>query len=137
MEPVFFSGQMYLDDRMYVNSVWPCVVEQAGDEEKTTIYYGDPPPDHQHCVVTYRNIRTYPITGCSVYSSFEEAAWCAQNLCRDTPMVSCGGKAVEPRPSWEEHLALCNSNGWEEFDPSQVFLPGGINRREILIKKRQ
>ena len=134
---VFFQGETYNDDRMFVLHICKCKVTDDDDTVTTTIYHESPPDDSKWCLVTYRNTVRYPAFRVDPYDSFDEVQACMHSLEPTVPRISLGGSSPKIPLSYEEFAMWKAKNGLKDYDYKVLYTPGGTNAREMVLSKKQ
>jgi len=137
-----FEGEFYRDDRLFVLYVARCYLAPPDKGmAHSTIFHKEPYPapspgvQDLWCVVTYRNTERYPLYRLDHFHSKRLAEGYFQHTEPFTPLVSLGGKSIEPAPSSEEWASRKKKQGWKDYDYRLIYPPGGSHPRETISMK--
>ena len=136
MKEIAFNGEYYRDDRMYVLYICRCSEDVQMDHVATTIYHEDPPPNSKWCLVTYRNVERYVAVRVDAFESKQEAEEYMKRVEPTVPLVSLGGRPRNPPLPYEEFARWKSEQGFQEYDYKKMYLPGGENPREVILRER-
>jgi hypothetical protein len=138
MNMVEFDGETYFDDRMFVLHVCKCTVAALDAQTlETRIFHEEAPPDHQWCLVTYKNTTGYPAVRADHFGSLEDARAYMEGVEPTVPRVSLQGRSPRTPLPFGKYADWKTKNGLKDYDYKQAYLPGGENPQEIVISRRQ
>ena len=139
-----FEGKFYRDDRLFVLYVARCYLAPPDKGmANSTIFHKEPrsvpSPGVQDlwCVVTYRNTERYPLYRLDHFQSKRLAERYLQDIEPATPLVSLGGKSIEPVSSSEEWASRKEKLGWQDFDYRLVYPPDSNHPYETISMKAE
>src|SRR5262245_54616548 len=116
MAKLFFEGQDYNDDRIYVLHLCRCTVDNAGQAlERTVIHHESPPENAKWCLATFRNTERYPAVRIDRFDSVEEARAYMEKIEPTTPLVSLGGRSPSAPLSYDKFVAWKQSHGLKQY----------------------
>lgn len=140
MQTIQYNGQQYFDDRLFVLYLCAGKVEiEDGDKGAvwTTIFNENPPEDHIWCVVTYSNVKRYPLHRIDSFYKKEDAVAFIKKIEPETPLISLGGKSPENPLPYEDYLAWKKENNLKDYDWKSLYLPGGSNAQERIGQTKE
>jgi len=131
-----FNGEFYRDDRMYVLYLCKCTEEIRTDHIVTIIYHENPPSHAKWCLVTYKNIERYMAVRVDTFNSKQDAEEYLQRVEPTVPLISLGGKSCNQPLSYKEFKEWKRDQGFQEYVYKKMYLPGGENPTEMILRKR-
>ena len=132
-----YNNELYNDDRLYVLSVVKCTKEENNKQIITTVYYADPPDEYEWCLLTLHNVPRYGAVKVDYFDSKEAAEDYAFVWEPTVPLISLGGRAPYPIPTYREFSKWKKDQGLEEYDYKKMFLNGAKdNPREIIYQDK-
>jgi hypothetical protein len=135
MAGIVFGGDLYNDDRMFVLHLCRCTSARASDGSvSTTILHDGGDPDSEWCLVTYRNTSRYPAVRVDRFKSQADAQFYLEEVEPTVPLISLGGQSPRQPLPYQEYVAWKKRQGWEEYDYTRMYPPGGDHPREVLIE---
>jgi hypothetical protein len=137
MTGIPFQGAVYNDDRMFVLYVCKCTIRDGdNDTVATTIHHDLAPSDHKWCVVTYKNIATYPAVRVDHFESLKEAHAYIEQFEPMVPLISLGGRSPSMPLSYAKFVEWKVANHMREYDYTAMYLPGGQNHCETILSQK-
>jgi hypothetical protein len=129
-----FEGFEYNDDRMFILSLQRCSAVDADEMTIITVQYNKLDVTTHWCVITYRNIPSFPSTRVNLFDEKEEAQAFLDDIERSAPRVSLDGEPPVPLMEPDEFKKWKTDNSLKEYDYKKVFnrLGGGDNPQEIF-----
>ena len=130
-----FDGFEYNDDRMFILSLQRCSVVDGDEMTNITVRYNKLDETTHWCVITYRNIPSYPGTNVDLFDDKEEAQAFLDDVERSAPRVSLDGQSPMPLMESDEFKKWKADNSLKEYDYKEVFNrfgEGGDNPQEIF-----
>ena len=136
MNDLFFNGEQYNDDRMYVLTLAKCTMKEDAESIETIIYHEDIPDNYIWCVVTYRNVKRYSATRVDPFNSKNEAESYLEHVEPQTPLISLGGRTPSNLLPYGKYVEWKNNNNFKEYDYKKMFKSGGSKPREFLVQQK-
>jgi hypothetical protein len=134
---MYFNGLNYNDDRMFVLHLERGTVVTKPDEDGiiwTTVYHGNPPPEHIWCLVTYKNCKGYPIARVDHFAEKSDAIDYMREVEPKVPLISLNGRAPESPMPIEEFISWKKSKGFKDYDFKRVFREDVTNPKELIAQ---
>lgn len=131
-----FQGDYYHDDRMFVLYLCKGTEEIEGDHIATTIYHENPPENATWCLVTYKNTERYMVARVDTFETKQEAEDYMKHVEPQVPLISLGGQAPKPPLDHDTFLEWKQANDFREYDYKVMYMPGGSNPTEIMLRPR-
>jgi len=136
MHEIEFNGEVYRDDRMYVLYTCKCTEEVEADYVSTTIYHEASPSDAKWCIVTYKNTPRYRAFRVDVFDSRQKADDYVRGVEPEVPLISLGGRSRNPPLAYPDFVRWKEEQGFEEYDYTKLYEPGGENPQETIVRAR-
>ena len=131
-----FNGDVYNDDRLFVLYLCKCTVDVRGDLITTTVYHQGAPEDYVWCLVTYRNLLRYNPVKVDHFHSENDARAYMKIVEPQVPLISLGGRPLNPPLTYEQFLSWKERNSFKEYDYKEMYPDGAASPSEIIVTKR-
>jgi len=134
MKGLYFNGEQYNDDRMFVLFVAKCTTSENDELISTTIHYESAPSNHKWCVATFKNVKRYMAYRVDVFDTEKEAVEYLEKVEPQTPLISLGGDSPINSMSFEEYIIWKKDKKYKDYNYKEMFLPGSKKPEETITK---
>ncbi len=134
MSELFFDGEIYNDDRIFVLFIAKCTTRETDEFIATTIHYETTPNDAGWCVATFRNVERYRAYRIDSFDTKAEAEEYLAEVEPITPLISLGGKSPAHPMPLEKYSKWKSDNNFKEYDHKTMF-PTDVKKPEETITR--
>ena len=134
MSAIFFDGERYNDDRMFVIFVARCTTRETDEFVRTIIHYKDAPKKHNWCVATYKNVERYMAYRVDNFETELEAKEYLFKVEPQTPLISLGGNSPSKPMSFKGYSIWKEENYYKDYDYKKMFPFVGEKPEEVITR---
>ena len=137
MEYFKLNGEIFKDDRMYLVSVFKCIIKEDKDTMITKIYHDNPPEEYKWCLVTFKNTDRAPATRVDHFDTEKQANSYMEKIKPTTSLVSLNGRFSKRPLPYDQYIQWKKENDLIDYNYMNYCKEGGHNYTESIYQKKE